>query len=334
MPKHFQPKKLSDQVMVITGATSGIGLVTAREAARRGARLVLVARNEDALRELVEEIASGGGRAIYSVADVADRADVERAARAAVENHGRLDTWVNCAAVSIYGEITEIPLDEHRRLFETNYWGYVHGALAAIERMREHGGVIVNVGSVLSDRAIPKQGPYCASKHAIKGLTDALRMELEEAGLPIAVSLIKPAAIDTPYKDHAKNYLERAPKNPPPVYAPDAVAEAILACAESPRRDVVVGGGGAFVSIVGTLLPRLTDLVMERTMSRLQLTDRPAGDRDRHNLFEPGEDGHERGGYPHHVMESSLYTKAMLHPVAAGLLLVGAGAATLALLRR
>jgi NAD(P)-dependent dehydrogenase (short-subunit alcohol dehydrogenase family) len=295
---------------------------------------MLIARNEEVLRELVSEIESAGASAALAVADVADEGAVRAAARTAIDAFGRIDTWVNNAAVSIYGDLVEVPLDEQRRLFDVNYWGCVHGCRVAIEHLRERGGVIVNVGSVLSDRSIPKQGAYCASKHALRGFTDALRMELEEAGLPIALSLIKPSAIDTPYKDHAKNYLERAPKNPPPVYAPEVAAEAILACAESPRRDVVVGGGGAAVSIVGRLLPRLTDLVMERTMSRLQLTDRPAGDRNRHNLFAPGDDGDERGGYPHHVAESSLYTQAMLHPAASMLLLLGIGTAVYAWTRR
>jgi len=330
----FRPKRLADQAIVITGATSGIGLVTARRAAERGARVLLVARNEEVLRELVTEVESTGGHAAYAVADVSDEAAVRAAGHAAVAAFGRIDTWVNDAAVSIYGKLTEVPIDEQRRLFDVNYWGYVHGCRVAIEHLRERGGVIINVGSVLSDRSIPKQGAYCASKHAIKGFTDALRMEVEEAGLPIAISLIKPSAIDTPYKDHAKNYLERAPKNPPPVYAPDVVAEAILACAESPRRDVVVGGGGAVVSIVGRLLPRFTDLVMERTMSRLQLTDEPAGDREHHNLYQPVDDGEERGIYPHHVAESSLYTKAMLHPLASALLLLGIGAVAVAWSRR
>ncbi len=325
-------KDLDKQVIVLTGATSGIGLVTARMAARRGARLVLAARNEEALQNLVAEVEAGGTEATYVAGDVADESTVRAIADKAHERFGGFDTWVNNAAVSIYGSIMEIDLADQRRLFETNYWGTVHGSRVAVKELGERGGALINVGSVLSDRSIPKQGPYCASKHAIKGFTDALRMEIEEDDLPISVTLIKPSAIDTPYKGNAKNYLERAPKNPPPVYAPDAVARAILHCAVHPRRDVIIGGGGIAISVLGMTFPRLTDFVMERTMSKLQLTDDPAGAIDNHNLNQPYLDGEERGGYPHYVSETSLYTEAVLHPVITGatLLALGAGAAAVA----
>lgn len=325
MKKH---NPLSEQVIVITGATSGIGLVTARRAARSGARLVLTARNETALRELASEIEASGSEASFVAGDIADEATARAAAQTAVDRFGGFDTWVNNAAVSIYGSIMEVDLQDQRRVFETNYWGTVNGSRVAVAHLQNRGGALINVGSVLSDRAIPKQGPYCATKHAIKGFTDALRMELEEDGIPVSVTLIKPSAIDTPYKDNAKNYLDRAPKNPPPVYAPDTVAKAILHCAVYPRRDVIVGAGGGAVSLLGTAFPRLTDLVMEKTMSRLQLTDEPPRDFDAHNLYGPLVDGKERGGYPHHVSESSLYTEAALHPIVTGaaLLALGAGA--------
>lgn len=326
-------KNLNEQVIVLTGATSGIGLVTARKCAQRGARLVLAARNEDALRKLVNEIEEAGGEAAYAVADVGREEDVRRIAEVAIERFGGFDTWINCAAVSIYGSVLEIDLEDQRRLFETNYWGMVYGSRTAAEHLRHRGGGIINIGSVLSDRAIPRQGPYCASKHAIKGFTDSLRMEIEEDGLPITVTLIKPSAIDTPYKQNAKNYLERAPKNPPPVYAPGAVAEAILHCAVHPQRSVVVGAGGGLVSLLGNTFPRLTDFVMERTMSKLQLTDDPAGPRDANNLYHPHSDLEERGHYPHHVSESSIYTKAVLHPVITGTAIATLGLAAL-LLRR
>lgn len=319
-------KPIDEQVMVVTGATSGIGLVTARRAARQGARLVLAARNEEVLQGLTEELAANGYEAAYAVADVGREEDVRGIAEVAIDRFGGFDTWVNNAAVSIYGGLMEIPLDEQRRLFETNYWGVVYGSRVAVEHLRERGGALISMGSVLSSRAIPDQGPYCASKHAIKGFTEALRMEVEKEGWPIAVSLVKPSAIDTPYKDHAKNYLPHAPQNPPPVYAPDAVAEAVLHCAQYGTRDVVVGAGGKAVEVLGTWAPRLTDKVMEFTMDRLQQMDRPPGDREHHNLYAPISEGKERGDYPHYVAESSLYTKAVLHPVKAALAALGAGA--------
>lgn len=322
-------KPLSEQTLVLTGATSGIGLVTARMAAEEGARLVLAARNEEALQDVVREIEGQGGEAAYAVADVGDEAAVNAVARTAIERFGGFDTWINNAAVSIYGAVTEIEIADHRRLFETNYWGYVYGIRAAVEHLRHRGGGIINVGSVLSDRAIPRQGPYCASKHAVKGITDALRMEIEEDGLPISVTLIKPSAIDTPYKENAKNYFDTAPMNPPPVYAPDAVARAILHAAVRPRRHVIVGAGGGAVSVMGRLFPRATDFIMERTMSTMQTTGDPPRPREENALHHPYKDGKERGDYPHYVAESSLMTKAVRHPVVAGAAIAALGAGVL-----
>src|SRR5206468_2433942 len=201
------------QVIVITGASSGIGLTTARLAARRGARLVLAARNEEALRRLTDEINSAGGRSVYVVADVANEGDLKKVEGEALAQFGNFDTWINNAATSIYGKLEDVPIDDFRRLFETNFWGTVYGSLIAARNLKINGGALINVGSTLSDRAIPLQGMYCASKHAVRGFTDALRMELEAEKAPISVTLVKPAAIDTPYKDHARNYLDVEPQN-------------------------------------------------------------------------------------------------------------------------
>jgi len=324
-------KALEAQTVVITGASSGIGLVTARKAAAKGARLVLASRSEDALRKLTEEINYAGGQAIYAVADVANEADVRKIATIARERFGGFDTWVNNAGVSIYGSLTEVSLADHRRLFDTNYWGVVHGSLVAVEHLRHRGGTIINVGSALSDRAIPLQGAYCASKHAVKGFTDALRMELEYDDVPISVTLIKPAAINTPYSDHAKNYMTVEPRNPPPVYAPDVVAEAILHCAENAERDLFIGAGGKGISVAGQYAPRTTDKVMEWLMFDIQQTAQPATDPESHSLNKPSGLSAERGRYDGHVSESSLYTKGSLHPlIAGGLLLAGAGLAYIA----
>jgi short-subunit dehydrogenase len=323
-------KKLSEQVIVITGASSGIGLVTARLAAKRGARVVLNARNEEALSNVTDEINEQGGQAIYVVGDVGNFDDVHKLADEAIRNFGCFDTWVNNAGVSIYGPVLEQSLEDQRRLFETNYWGVVHGSAVACAHLKQRGGALINVGSVLSDIAIPIQGTYCATKHAVKGYTDALRLELEEEGAPISVTLIKPSTIDTPYTRHAKNLMAVEPQNPPPVYAPDLVAEAILHCAEHPERDLFVGGGGKVLVEAGHLAPRLTDKMMEAMMFDVQKSDRPKPPARPDSLYAPIEDGEERGGYPGHVAESSVYTKASKHPLITGSLIAGLGLAVLA----
>lgn len=310
-------KPLSEQVMVVTGASSGIGLVTAKEAARAGASVVLAARNEADLRHAVDGIRGEGGRGIYMVADVADADQVDRIAEAAIAEFGRIDTWVNNAVVSLYGRITDVSLDEMRRQFDVNYWGQVHGCRTALSHLREQGGAIVNVGSALCDRAIPLQGNYCAARHALKAFTDALRMELEEAGVPVSVTLVKPASIDTPFFEKARTHLGIEPQPVPPVYAPEVVAEIILHAAQHPLRELIAGGSGAKLS-AARFVPRLADVYMERWTFRSQQTDAPANGRP-DNLYQPvTSDGGERGrNWSGHTRQTSLYSRAFLRPRAA-----------------
>ncbi|WP_135465694.1 SDR family oxidoreductase [Crenalkalicoccus roseus] len=334
---HPRLKPIDQQVIVITGASSGIGLATARLAAARGARLVLVSRNGEALREIVEELRGRGGEAIHVVADVADRTALEAAARRADEAFGGLDSWVNNAGVSIYGTLEQTPVEDHRRLFETNYWGVVNGSLIAVRELRRRGGgAIVNVGSVLSDRAMILQGAYSASKHAVRAFTDALRMELERDGAPVSVTLVKPSSIETPFQEHARNLLgSQGVRVPPPAYDPRLVARAILHACEHPRRELVVGFGGHAIALAGQLAPRITDLVMEAIGQAAQTTDRAPSPARADNLRAPREDGTEmsrtRPVAP--VRRTSLFLEAQLHPVAtlaglAGLGTLAVGAAT------
>jgi short-subunit dehydrogenase len=168
-----------------------------RGAAARGAKLVLAARNEDALARLADELNNQGTETIYVVADVGHKEQVRHIGEAAIRHFGRLDTWINNAGVGIFGTHEEVSTEDKRQVFETNFWGVVYGSLAAVKHLRSHGGALINVGSGFSDRAAPLQGIYAASKHAVKGFTDSLRIELEEENLPISVTLIKPASIDT-----------------------------------------------------------------------------------------------------------------------------------------
>ena len=291
-------KPLQEQVIVLTGASSGIGLATARAAAERGARLVLVARNEAALEELAGEIRAKGGEAVAVVADVAKPDDLRRVAETAIDRFGGFDTWINDAAVAIYGTIEQVPIADQRQLFEVNYWGVVEGSLIAARHLKERGGAIINVGSVLSNRALILQGPYSASKHAVKAFTDALRMELEHQGAPVSVTLIKPSSIDTPYVEHARSYLDSPGVTvPPPAYDPHLVAKAILHASEHPTRDLVVGFGGWAFALMERFAPRLTDLFMEAAGSAMQTSDNPGRRARRDNLYAAAR-GRRRAFFP------------------------------------
>jgi NAD(P)-dependent dehydrogenase (short-subunit alcohol dehydrogenase family) len=325
LSRRWKPKRLRDQVIVITGASSGIGLATARMASTRGARVVLTSRNERDLRVAVEEIDAHGGRATHVVADVAVPEEMDRVADIAIREFGGFDTWVNNAGISVYGKLTDVPMEDKKRLFDTNFWGVVNGCRSAVRHFANRGGTIINIGSIVSDRAIPLQGMYSASKHAVLGYTDALRMELEHDRLPITVTLVKPASIDTPFIEHARNYMPDAPALPPPVYAPEVVARAILRCAERRIREITVGGGGRMITALGRLAPRTTDALMERTMfNQQQDPNRPAQQLD--SLYRPTRDGDATGPYDGHVMQSSLYTRAMMSDVTRALPFIAAGA--------
>ena len=330
-------KKLSDQVIVITGATSGIGLATARAAARQGARVVLSARNDDALRKLEAEIVSAGGRALAVTADVRKHEDVVRLADAAVGRFGDFDTWVNDAGGSIFGLIRDVPVEEERKLFEVNYWGVVYGSRIAADYMRSRGGAIINLGSVASDRGFPLQAAYSASKHAVKAFTDTLRVELEKEGAPISVTLIKPTAIDTPFFRHAKTYMGAQPVEPSPMYSPESAAQAILYAAEHPVRDLMVGDIAPLQSWMGRVMPGVGDRFVKATMFEGQKSGRKPRPGENRIFEGPSSELRERGEYGDvHVMETSIYTQAATHPKLTGALAAGvvAGIAALVLGRR
>jgi short-subunit dehydrogenase len=324
-------RKIDEQVLVITGATSGVGLTTARMAAEAGAKLVLAARNGEALDQLASELRHTGTQVVTVTADVGKPDDVARIGAAAMERFGRIDTWVNNAGISIFGRNEDVPLEDMQRLFQTNYWGVVHGTLEAVRHMKTRGGgAIINLGSELSDRAVPLQGMYAASKHAVKAFTDTLRMELEKEGAPISVTLIKPAAIDTMFTVHAKNYMEKEPALPPPIYAPEIVARSILYAAQHPKRDVFVGGAAKAISSAGFAMPHVLDKFMNASMFDQQQSDVASSPNRRDALHQPDprNELRQRQGMDddHHVAEYSAYTAVALRSHRIMPALLGAGA--------
>lgn len=320
-------KPLRDQVVVITGASSGIGLATARMAARRGARVVLAARSTDVLARLAGEIEAAGGHAVAVTADVGQRADVQAIADEARASFGGFDTWVNVAGLTVYGPLSEIEFADHERLIQTNLWGTVNGSLVAVEELRKHGGALINVGSVASDLAFPFQGLYATSKHAVKGFTDTLRMELIAEGARVSVTLIKPASIDTPLPNRARNYMDREPTLPPPIYPPTEVANAILHAAVHPQRDIFVGGGGKMFVMGKEYVPSAYDELAPAIIALQKRSEAPRNPTGA--LHAPVGAGKERGDPPIYVMRTSAYTRATLHPlttlaIATGLATAGA----------
>lgn len=328
----YRQSRLIDQVIVITGASSGIGLLTARRAAANGAAVVLVSRDAASLAVIAAEIELAGGSALAVVADVTSEADVERIVVTARERFGQIDTWVNNAGVAAYSTLVDLPIVEHRKIFETNYWGLVHGTLAAVRhfRTRPGAGTIVNIGSVNSDVAIPLLSAYSASKHAVKGFNDALRRELLASDPNIRITLIKPSGIATGFPQHARNHLDREPRVVPPLYAPELVADAILDAAAWPQREIVVGAVGPLLAIPMVLFPRLMDRILALAVPPLSRSpnpltaadnlDTPTGTREEHYRYAPG-------------MPISPYTAAQKHRgVLTAAILVGV--ATVAAVRR
>ena len=289
-------KPLDQQVIVITGPSSGIGLATALTAAGKGAKLVLTSRSENVLQELVNQIQLAGGEAVEVVADVGRRVDMDRVADAAIARFGRIDTWINNAGNSIYGRLDEVSEQDNRRLFDTNFWGVVNGSFAALPHLRRNGGALINVGSEVSEAVVPLQGMYSASKHAVKGFTDALRVELLDEKAPVSVTLIQPTAVNTPFPEHAKNYMPKEPKLPTPQIDPRQVAEAILEAASKATRDVKVGMIAKLNTATAKLAPRLGDWMASKQATR-QNYDAPPVDPNG-ALYQAGETGRIHGKPP------------------------------------
>jgi NAD(P)-dependent dehydrogenase (short-subunit alcohol dehydrogenase family) len=325
-------KPLDEQVVVVLGASSGIGRASALRLAARGAKLVVGARSETGLASLVQEITAAGGEAVHLVCDATDPDQVERLADLAVSRFGRIDTWVNSAAVSLFATFEETTPAEFRRVVEVNYLGQVHGALAALPHLRAAGqGALVSVSSVESRVALPLHAAYSAGKHAVQGAMDALRRDLLAEGAPISVTTIKPATIDTPLFTNSRNKMDRKPKGPPPVYSPNVVAACVEHAAEHPVRDLLAGGSAVTMLATEVLAPKAMDVLLAKVAIRAESSRKRVPGGSPGNLDAPTSDDRVRGdlhGRP------SLFTWLQLHPRARRLAVVGAVAGGRSLLRR
>lgn len=316
-------KPLKEQVVVITGASSGIGRETALEMAGKGASVVLAARNEEALNEVARQAGERGGQALVVATDVAIWGQVERLASEAVARFGRIDTWVNNAGISEYATLEDIPVAEMERIIQVNLLGTMYGVKAAMPYLKmQPTAAIINVGSGLGMRAIPLQGTYCTTKHAIKGFTESLRTELLHDHPQISVTLILPGAINTPFYSSARNRMGFRPQPPPPVYGVQSVAQAIVFAAEHPRRDIYVGSGSKGLAVLESIAPATLDGVLSRAMYKMQQQrDQPIEDMPG-NLDSPMPGaGKTAGEWGDRTRPVSVYTRIFgLHPTRGRLL--------------
>lgn len=327
-------KPLADQVVVVTGASSGIGRETALRFAKEGAKVVAASRSEEALATLVSKIEARGGEAISCRCDVADFEQVQEVARRAEERFGRIDTWVNNAAVTMFAKFWETAPDEFRRVMEINYMGQVHGCLVALPALRRAGGgALIGTSSVESIVSLPLHSAYAASKHAIEGMIDGLRRDVMAEGWPISVTSVKPGTIDTPFFTNALNKMDVEPKGPPPYYHPSVVADCILYAATHPVRDLFAGGGARMMAGNQMLAPGLVDKTMAKVGIPASRTDEPKRNGSG-NLYAPTGDDRVSGGLPQPGRRSSLYTWLELHPGAKAVAASGLLAGTFMLARR
>jgi NAD(P)-dependent dehydrogenase (short-subunit alcohol dehydrogenase family) len=307
--------RTSPEIVVITGASAGLGRTTVQAFARRGTHIGLVARGRDGLEGARQEVEALGGKALILPTDVADTDQVETAAAAVEEHLGPIDIWINDAMVSVFSPIKEMTPAEFRRVTEVTYLGYVYGTLAALKRMLPRDrGVIVQVGSALAYRGIPLQAAYCGAKHAIKGFMDALRCELLHDGSHVQVTMVQMPALNTPQFGWVKSRLPRTPQPVPPIYQPEVAAEAIVQAAHHPRREFYVGFSTVKAIIGNKLVPGFADWYLARTGYESQQTNVPAAPNRPNNLWEPVPGDHgAHGTFDARAREHSLQLWADTH---------------------
>lgn len=321
----MQLKRIQDQVAVIFGASSGIGRATAVELARRGARVVVAARSREGLDSLVETITGLGGRAAARPAEVTDFEQVRAVAQEAVDRYGRLDTWVHTAATSLYGTLEQTTPEEFRRVVDVNLTGQAFGAMAALPHIRREGrGALIHVSSVEANVAMPLQSAYAASKHGVKGLLDALRRELEGEGVPISVTNVMPAGINTPLFNKAKTKMGVKPKPVPPVYDAETVAQVIAYAAEHPVREIYAGGAARLFTLNQNIAPRLVDRVLSRMGFEGQKTSEAKSADGPDGFYQAISDNRVAGDFTDVSRRVSVYNWLETHP--AGRMAIAASA--------
>ena len=309
MPK----KPLDKQVMVVTGASSGVGRAIARAAGARGAKVVVAARGEDGLAAAVEEIERAGSQALAVPCDVAEQAQNEELVRRALERFGRIDTFVANAIVTVYAEVEDLEPAELRRVMDVNFFGVAYGFWASLPALKESRGTFLHVSSALAYRGIPLQAAYCSSKAAARTFLESARVELQKHRYDVAVSLVLPGAVNTPQFDRDRQKLGKQPQPVPPIYEPEPYAKAVLRCAEKPIRELPVSWGAQKLLWGQKLSPRAGDLVLRRIGWKNQHTgeDKPVDSPD--NLFEtlPGDPG-AHGRFDGQAKSSTAWTRLRL----------------------
>jgi NAD(P)-dependent dehydrogenase (short-subunit alcohol dehydrogenase family) len=286
------------QVVVITGASAGVGRATAIAFARRGARIGLLARGQEGLKSALNDVEASGGKGLVLPTDVADPDQVEAAAQAVEDTFGPIDVWVNNAMVSVFSPIKQMTAEEFRRVTDVTYLGYVHGTLSALKRMLPRNrGVIVQVGSALAYRGIPLQAAYCAAKHAIQGFHDSLRCELLHDGSNVRVTMVQMPALNTPQFRWVKSRLPHKAQPVPPIFQPELAAEAIVYAADHDRREIYVGWPTVKAILGNKIAPWYADRVLARMGYTSQQTDEPADPDRPHNLWEAVDNREDHGAH-------------------------------------
>jgi NAD(P)-dependent dehydrogenase (short-subunit alcohol dehydrogenase family) len=306
-------KPLREQVILVTGASSGLGRAIARGAGERGAKVVVTARNQEALENCVAEIERAGSEALAVPADVTDQAQVQSVVDAAVERFGRIDTYVANAIVTVYSEADRLEPDELRRVWEVNFFGVVYGYWAALPHLRASRGTFLHVSSALAYRGIPLQAAYCSSKAGLRAFFESARVEEQKVGSGVAISLVLPGAINTPQFDRDRQKIGYQPQPVPPIYQPEPFAEATLHCAEHPVRELPISWGAQKLLWGQKLSPRAGDWVLRRTGWKSQHTQEPKPVDAPDNLFDtlPGDPG-AHGRFDDQARASTVWTRLRL----------------------